>query len=83
MESHFQEFPGALLVRIPGFHCHGPGSIPSQGTEIAHTKKSHSLSLDIYIYTHSYAHRFFFPYLHLYIHFIALGMILVNAFISL
>ena len=81
MESPFQEFPGALLVRIPGFHCHGPGSIPSQGTEIAHTKKSHSLSLDIY--THSYAHRFFFPYLHLYIHFIALGMILVNAFISL
>ena len=28
------EFPGGLVVRIPGFHCHGPGSIPGQGTEI-------------------------------------------------
>ena len=28
------EFPGALVLRIPGFHCHGLGSIPSQGTEI-------------------------------------------------
>ena len=22
------------MVGIPGFHCHGPGSIPGQGTEI-------------------------------------------------
>ena len=22
------------MVRIPGFHCHGPGSFPGQGTEI-------------------------------------------------
>ena len=22
------------MVRILGFHCHGPGSTPSQGTEI-------------------------------------------------
>ena len=22
------------MVRIPGFHCRGPGSIPSWGTEI-------------------------------------------------
>ena len=22
------------MVRIPGFHCCGPGSIPGQGTEI-------------------------------------------------
>ena len=28
------EFPGGLVVRILGFHCHGPGSIPGQGTEI-------------------------------------------------
>ena len=28
------EFPGGLEVRIPGFHCCGPGSIPAQGTEI-------------------------------------------------
>ena len=24
----------ALVVRIPGFHCHDQGSIPSWGTEI-------------------------------------------------
>ena len=24
----------ALVVRIPGFHCHGPDSILGQGTEI-------------------------------------------------
>ena len=28
------EFPGDLVVRIPGFHCHDPGSIPGWGTEI-------------------------------------------------
>ena len=22
------------MVRIPGFHCRGPGSVPGQGTEI-------------------------------------------------
>ena len=22
------------MVKIPGFHCHGPSSIPGQGTEI-------------------------------------------------
>ena len=30
----YREFPGGLAVRIPGFHCHGPGSIPGRGTEI-------------------------------------------------
>ena len=25
--------PGGLVVRILGFHCHSPGSIPGQGTE--------------------------------------------------
>ena len=29
--------PGHLVVRIPGFHCHGPGSIPGGGTEILQT----------------------------------------------
>ena len=29
-----REFPGGLVVRILGFHCHGLGSIPSQRTEI-------------------------------------------------
>ena len=28
------EFPGGLVVGIPGSHCHGPGSVPGQGTEI-------------------------------------------------
>ena len=25
------EFPGGLVVRIPGFHCGGPGSTPQGG----------------------------------------------------
>ena len=25
------QFFSGLVVRIPGFHCHGPGSIPSSG----------------------------------------------------
>ena len=29
-----QEFPGGLVVRILGFHCHGPGSVPGWGAEI-------------------------------------------------
>ena len=29
-----REFPGGLVVRIPGFDCCGLGSIPGQGTEI-------------------------------------------------
>ena len=28
------EFPGGLVVRIWGFHCHSPSSIPGQGAEI-------------------------------------------------
>ena len=28
------EFPGGLVVRIPGFHCCGQGSIPGKGTVI-------------------------------------------------
>ena len=30
----FQEFPGGLGVRILSFYCHGPGSVPGQGTKI-------------------------------------------------
>ena len=29
-----REFPGGLVVRTQHFHCHGPGSIADQGTEI-------------------------------------------------
>ena len=28
-----RNFPGGLLARILGFHCHGLGSIPGWGTE--------------------------------------------------
>ena len=28
-------FPGGLTVKILGFHCHGPGSIPGRGTEMS------------------------------------------------
>ena len=28
------EFRGGLVVRIPGFQCHGLGSTPGQGTDI-------------------------------------------------
>ena len=28
------EFPGGLVVRILGFHCCDPGSVPGWGTEI-------------------------------------------------
>ena len=32
--KNLMEFPGGLMVRIPGFHCCGPGSVPGQGAEI-------------------------------------------------
>ena len=30
----FWEFPGGPVIRIQRFHCHGPGSIPGEGTKI-------------------------------------------------
>ena len=33
-KHEIKEFPGGLVIRIPGFQCHGPGSIPGEGTEI-------------------------------------------------
>ena len=35
--TYSREFPGGLVVRILGFHCRGPGSIPGWGTEIPQT----------------------------------------------
>ena len=32
LETYPREFPGGIVVRIPGFHCHGPGSVPGWGT---------------------------------------------------
>lgn len=26
-------WPGGLVVRAPGFHCHDPGPLPGQGAE--------------------------------------------------
>ena len=34
IKQNLREFPGGLVVRIPGFLCHGPGSFPGRGTEI-------------------------------------------------
>ena len=32
--TDLREFPDGPVVKIQCFHCHGPGSIPSQGTKI-------------------------------------------------
>ena len=32
--TEIREYPGGQVVRILGFHCHGPGSIPDWETEI-------------------------------------------------
>ena len=33
-KGRLREFPSGLVVRILGFHCCGPGSIPGRGTKI-------------------------------------------------
>ena len=46
-----QEFPGGLVVRIPGFHCHGPGSLPVWETEILQaTWRSQKINKILFIY---------------------------------
>ena len=37
LKVRYGELPGSLVVRIPGFHCHGPDSIPDWRTEILQT----------------------------------------------
>ena len=32
--SKIRESPGGLVVRVLGFHCRGPGSIPGLGSEM-------------------------------------------------
>jgi len=34
------DFPGGLVISIPGFHCRGLGSIPGGGTEILQAAQS-------------------------------------------
>ena len=41
----FRPVPYGLVVRIPGFHPGGPGSIPGVGTTFLHTDKSQPKSL--------------------------------------
>lgn len=49
------EFPGGLTVRIQYFLCHGPGSIPSEGTVIPqatqHSQKEIHLAISFAPYT--------------------------------
>ena len=51
-------FPGGLVVRILGFHCHGPGSIPVGKLKscklLSEAKKKKNLY--IYIHTHIFVH---------------------------
>ena len=34
-DLQFREFPGSPVFRTQHFHCHGPGSIPGQETQIS------------------------------------------------
>ena len=34
-----REFPSGLVVKIPGFQCGDPGSIPDKGTEILQSQQ--------------------------------------------
>ena len=47
------EFPGDLAVRILGFHCRGPDSVPHWGTEIPqavqHSQKKKKNFLPFYV----------------------------------
>ena len=42
-------FPGGLVVRILGFHCHSASSIPGQGTEIPQAAQCRGKNIYIYI----------------------------------
>ena len=42
LKSNLREFPRGLVVRILGFHCHGPSSIPGLRTQILHSPQSPS-----------------------------------------
>lgn len=39
LKHKLEGVPSSLVVSIPGFHCSGPGSIPSWGTEIPQAMK--------------------------------------------
>ena len=47
------ELPGGLVIGILGFHCHGPGSVSGQGTEMILQALLHS---HIYIYVYACVH---------------------------
>ena len=73
------EFPGGLVIGIPGFHCCGLGSVPGRGTEILQAmqcsqkqtnKKPHTHKICFYMYyilhthIHMYMHSIFKEYLY-------------------
>ena len=50
-------FPGGLVVRILGFHCHGLGSVPVgklKSCKLLSEAKKKKIYIYIYIYTHTY-----------------------------
>ena len=56
-----REFPGRPVVRTQCFHCHGPGSIPGQGTKIMQAtqpKKKKKNYTQTYIYIISIESKF-------------------------
>ena len=61
------EFPGGLVVRIPGFHCHGLGSIPGWGTEIpqdmwcGQKKKKSRHPINVNVFSFLFSTLYVFP----------------------
>jgi len=59
-------FPGGLVVRILGFHCHGPGSIPVGKLKscklLSEARKKKKKYIYIYIYTYICAHIMLYIY---------------------
>ena len=61
-------FPGGLVVRILGFRCHGPGSVPDGKLKSCKLlseakkkkKKKKNIYIYIYIYTHTHTHIFMY-----------------------
>ena len=47
-------FPGGLVVRILGFHCHGLGSVPVGKLKSCKLLSEAKKKKYIYIYTHTY-----------------------------
>ena len=59
-------FPGGLVVRILGFHCHGLGSVPVGKLKscklLSEAKKKIYIYIYIYTHTHIYVHIMLYIY---------------------